>query len=455
MGSDYLINTPAEEKNGVSSMARLNYMFKKKYILSLAVRRDGSSVFGENNKFATFPSFALSWIVSEELFLRNLETISFLKLRVSYGANGNEAIAPYRTQSLNETIRNVLGDGSSGNIAMAPLDYMGNNSLRWESTYSTNIGIDFGLFNGRVNGSVDVYDKSTKDLLVERDIPPTNGYENTWDNIGEVNNRGVELTLNTLNIQKSKFEWKSILAFAYNKNKIVHLFGDIDGDGIEDDAPEQGWFLGENINAYFDYEFAGIYQEDDDIPEIYRAGDIKLKDITGNDTINEADRTIVGYGKHPDFTFTFNNTFSYGNLSLYISLNSMLGWVAPFDLVYPADKGRAFNALDAGYWTPENRSNTRPSLIYSNKTYGNHYYISRNFLRIREIAISYDFSRLKASVLSNFSSLRLSLSIKNLYTFTQWLGPDPENTLDITTDQGGRDLYPMPRIYSVGINMSF
>ncbi|MBN1414158.1 MAG: SusC/RagA family TonB-linked outer membrane protein [Bacteroidales bacterium] len=456
LGSDYVIQTPAEEKKGVSSMARLNYMFKKKYILSLAVRRDGSSVFGENNKFATFPSVALSWIVSEEPFLKNAEAVSFLKFRVSYGANGNEAIPPYRTQSLNKTIRNVLGDGSTGDIAFIPLDYMGNESLKWESTYSTNIGVDFGFFDGRVNGSLDVYTKTTKDLLVERDIPPTNGYLTTYDNIGEVNNRGIEVTLNTVNVLKSKFNWNTFMTFAYNKNEIVHLFGDIDGDGKEDDAEASNWFIGENINSYFNYEFTGIYQVDDDIPAPYRAGDIILKDMDGDTAITQADRTIVGHGIHPDFTLTFNNTFRFGNLSLYISVNSMLGWVAPFDLIYPADKGRAFNALDAGYWTPENRSDTRPSLTYSAYVAtGNHYYVSRDFLRVKDIALSYDFSRIKAPVLSSFSSLRLSFSVKNLYTFTKWLGPDPENTRDIETDQGGRDLYPMPRIYSLGINMSF
>ncbi|MBN2214531.1 MAG: TonB-dependent receptor [Bacteroidales bacterium] len=456
LGSDYVIQTPAEEKNGVSSMARLNYMFKKKYMLSLAVRRDGCSVFGENNKFATFPSVALSWIASEEPFLRNIQTVSFLKLRVSYGANGYEAIPPYTTQSLNQTIRNVLGDGSSGTIAFVPLEYMGNESLKWESTYSANIGVDFGILNGRVKGSLDVYNKTTKDLLVQRDIPPTNGYLTTWDNICEVNNRGIELALHTANIQKSRFRWNTSLTFAYNKNKIIHLFGDIDGDGKEDDAEASDWFIGENINSYYNYEFVGIYQEDDIIPAPYRAGDIILKDIVIDTAITPADRTIVGHGKHPDYNVTLNNTFSYGNLSLLISVNSMLGWVAPFDLIYPYDKGRAFNTLDAGYWTPENRSDTRPSLTYSAYVAThNHYYISRNFLRLKDVALSYDFNRLKAPVLSKFSSLRLSLSIKNLYTFTKWLGPDPENTTDIETDQGGRDLYPMPRIYSLGINMSF
>lgn len=456
LGSNYVIKTPAEDKFGVSSLARLNYMFKKKYMVSMAVRRDGSSVFGEKNKFALFPSAALSWIASEEQFIQNVEAISFLKLRASYGANGNEAIPPYTTQSLNSTSFNVLGDGSAGNIAIFPLtSYMGNESLKWEATYSANIGVDFGILNGRINGSLDVYDKTTKDLLVRRDIPPTNGYETTYDNIGEVNNRGIELTLNTLNIQSSDFEWNTTFSFGYNKNRIIHLFGDIDGDGIEDDAIANSWFIGENINAYFDKEFVGIYQDDDDIPENYLAGDIILRDVHVNDTIDDRDRTIVGHGKYPDYNFTLNNTIRYGNLSLFISVNSMLGWVAPFDLVYPLDKGRPFNSIDAGYWTPENRSNTVPSLLYSKNAHNNHYYMSRDFVRIKDVALSYDFHNLKAPVFSSFESLRLSFSVKNLYTFTKWLGPDPENSNGITSEQGSNDVYPMPRIYSLGINMSF
>ena len=253
----------------------------------------------------------------------------------------------------------------------------------------------------------------------------------------------------------SKFSWKTSFSFAYNKNKIIHLFGDTDGDGIEDDAPKDNQFIGENINAYYDYEFDGIYQVDDEIPGDHLAGDIRLKDHSSNDTIGEEDRTIVGHGKYPDYTFTLNNTFRYGDLSLYISMNSMLGWVAPFDLVYAHGIDRAMNCLDVDYWTPENRSNTLPSLLYFNGARDNHYYVSRNFLRIKDVALSYDLNSPDLPVLSKFSALRITLSVKNLYTFTKWLGPDPENADDVTSNKGSDALYPMPRIYSVGINMSF
>lgn len=456
LGSNYLIQTPAEDKFGISSLARLNYALMKRYMVSVSARRDGSSVFGENNKFGIFPSIAFSWIASEESFLRNVNLINFLKLRVSYGENGNSDIRPYLTQSLNNTIYNVIGDNTGSPIAFVPdTRFMGNEDIRWESTKSFNVGLDFGILKNRLSGSVEVYNKRTIDQLLPRDIPPTNGYISTYDNIGEVNNKGIELALNSLNVNVSKFSWNTSFSFAYNKNKIVHLFGDIDGDGIEDDAPDNDWFIGENIHAYFDYQFDGIYQEGDSIPSEHFPGDIRLKDISGNDTIGVDDRTIVGHGKFPDYTVTLNNTFRYGNLSLYVSMNGMFGWVAPYDLVYPHGPGVPMNFLDVDYWTPENKSNTYPSLLYSNAARKNHYYISRNFVRIRDLALSYDFARPDVKVLSSFSALRLTFSVKNLYTWTKWLGPDPENAVDITTIKGSDNHYPMPRIYSLGINMSF
>lgn len=466
LGNNHIIQSPAEDSYGVSSLARLNYTLMKKYIVSVAARRDGGSVFGSKNKFGVFPSIALSWIASEESFLRSVGPIDFLKLRVSYGENGNSAIDPYVTQSLNNSIYNVIGDNTASPIALVP-DYtiMGNENLRWETTKSFNIGVDFGILKNRLSGTVDLYRKNTTDQILKRTIPQTNAYEATYDNVGEVSNKGIELTLNSLNVDASKFSWRTAFSFAYNKNEIIHLFGDVDGDGIEDDYPINGWFIGQNINAYYDYEFDGIHQENapGENP-LYYAGDIRLKDNSGNDTIGVNDRAVVGHGKFPDYSFTLNNTLSYGNLSLYFSINGMFGWVAPFDLVYAHGPGRPMNSLDVDYWTPENKSNELPSLLYSNGARDNHYYISRNFVRIKDLALYYDFHNLNVPMLQKFSSLRLTLSVKNLYTFTKWLGPDPENAgtdpdgvngNGITSNKGSDKLYPMPRLYSIGINVSF
>ena len=226
LAGQHLTNTYFSERYGVSSMARVNYTLMEKYMVSLAVRRDGSSVFGDNNKFGTFPSAAVSWIVSEEPFMKNLKAISLLKIRASYGANGNDAIAPYQTKSLNTTTYYVFGDGGSSVIGVVPENVMGNESLKWESTYAANFGIDFGILKNRISGSVDIYNKTTKDLIVRRTIPPTNGYETTYDNIGEVNNKGLEATLNTVNVQQGKFQCdSSVFLLAYKtKNQICPSF---------------------------------------------------------------------------------------------------------------------------------------------------------------------------------------------------------------------------------------
>lgn len=457
LGSNYQINTPAQEKYGVSSLARVNYTLMNKYMVSVAARRDGSSVFGENHKFGVFPSWALSWIASEESFLKDVSLVDFLKFRVSYGENGNSDIPPYQTQSLNNNIYNVIGDNSGSPIAFVPeVSLMGNENIRWESTKSFNVGLDYSILDNKVSGTIDLYKKRTTDELVKRDIPPTNGYEATYDNVGEVSNKGIELSLNTETLNTSEFNWQTSFSFAYNKNKIVHLFGDTNGDGIEDDAPDNNWFIGEDINSYYDYQFDGIYQESDNNPNpLYFAGDVRLEDTNENGSIDVNDRTIVGHGKFPDYTLTLNNTFNYKNFSLFVSMNSMLGWVAPFDLVYSHGVNRAMNSMKVDYWSPENKSNEWPSLLYSNAAYENHYYISRNFLRIKNVALSYDISKLKVPVANQFKTCRITLSITNLHTFTKWLGPDPENAQDITSNKGSDDLYPMPRTYSLGLNLSF
>jgi TonB-linked SusC/RagA family outer membrane protein len=443
----------AWEKNGVSAMGRINYMFNRKYLATLTVRRDGSSVFAAENKYATFPSVALAWIASEEPFMANSGAISFLKFKASYGTLGNEAIIPYQSLSLAQTVRTVFGEDSPSILGVTT-QRLGNDNLKWETVYSLNAGVEFGLFGGRLAGDVEVYNNDTRDLLVSRVIPETSGYSEILTNIGQTNNRGIDLTLNTINIQRSDFQWGTTAAFSYNRNQIVKLFGDVTGDGREDDVIANNWFIGQPIGAYYDYQFDGIYQVDDDIPAGLKPGDVRVADQNGDGQITAADRVIVGKGRNPTYIITFNNNLTYRNLSLFVSLNAMLDWIAPFNLINPRVPGRALSAIDAGWWTPENRSQTRPGLDYSNP-YGTSWYVSRDFLRIRDVSLSYDFHRMGAGFLSEFTNLRLILSVKNLHTFTNWLGSDPEAGDDYTSEQGASNLFPMPRTYSLGLQVGF
>jgi TonB-linked SusC/RagA family outer membrane protein len=440
----------ATGSEGISSMARLNYVYKNKYVVTATVRRDGSSVFAANKKYATFPSGSVAWIVSDEPFLKKFNFIETLKLRVSYGSVGNQAISPYQSLSLSGITQYVYGDGGPTSIGIFP-STIGNNDLKWETTYKSNAAIDFDVLKGRLGGTVEVYNSTTKDLIVRRSIPVLTGFNTILTNIGEVNNRGVELTLNSVNIRKNKFEWSSNLVFSNNKNKIVHLFGsDTDGDGREDDNLANSWFIGKPINSYYDYVTDGIYQEGDTAPTGYKPGWSRIKDLNGDGKVDAKDRTVIGSGGNPDYRYGLTNNFRYGNLSLSVFVNSMQGWISPFSLLDPgtSSTGRSLNKLDAGWWTAENKSNTRPSLVYTNPL--NHsYYVSRDFVRIQDVSLSYDFPKAiieKAKV----TNLRVFVSGKNLYTFSKWLGSDPES--------GGNNdnsLYPMPRSLTFGLNAGF
>jgi TonB-linked SusC/RagA family outer membrane protein len=446
-------SSDANSSEGVSSMARVNYRFKGRYLLTLTTRRDGSSVFAANNKYATFPSGSLAWVVSDEpFFINKVDFIDMLKLRLSYGSVGNQAIGPYQSLSLSGITQYVYGDGGPATLAVYP-ETMANPGLKWETTYTANAAIDFDLFKGRLGGTLEVYNSNTTDLLVRRTIPTMTGYASIFTNIGEINNKGIELTLNSINIKKDKFEWGTNFVFSTNRNRIVHLYNtDTNGDDIEDNDISNSWFIGYPITSYYDYVFDGIYQEGDNIPVGSQPGFVRFKDLNGDEKIDANDRTIIGSGGQPDNRFGITNTFSYGNFSLSVFANAMLGWISDFPLlntaVSPNAPGKGKNQLDAGYWTSENKSTTRPSLVYNNPRNHN-WYVSRNFVRIQDVSLSYKLSKEMLSKLK-ISSLTVFMSGKNLYTFTKWLGSDPESG-GISADS----FYPMPRTISFGVNVGF
>lgn len=366
-GSTLTNTSDAYITEGVSYMGRINYRLKNRYLLTLTARRDGSSVFAKNNKYATFPSGSLAWIVSEESFMKKFQFIDMLKLRVSYGSVGNQAISPYQSLSLSDMKKYVFGDGGATSIGIVT-STLGNENLKWENTTSQNCAIDFELFNNRFGGTLEFYNSDTKNLLVKRSIPVMNGYTSIFSNIGQTNNRGIEIALHSVNIKSPDFKWQSDFSFTYNRNKIVHLYGqDLNNDGREDDDIDNNWFIGKPINSYYDYVYDGIYQEGDaDIPAGSQPGFVRVKDLDNNGTIDSKDRTVVASGGTPKYQLYLRNNFEYKNFSLSISLVSMLGWDAKFNLINPLAPGRSFGSIDVGWWTKENKSNTRPSLNYSN-----------------------------------------------------------------------------------------
>ncbi len=448
LGTLPTVFSDAQATNEVSSMARLNYRFKDRYLLTLTARRDGSSVFAAGNKYSTFPSGALAWIVSDESFMNKAEFVDMLKLRLSYGAVGNQAISPYQSLAMAGTNMYVFGDGGTTAIGILPSN-IASSGLKWETTYSANIAVDFSLFKGRLGGSVELYDMATKDLLVERTLPSTTGFSSIWTNLGEVNNRGVEITLNSVNMQRGKFQWATDFVFSYNRNRIVHLYGgDVDGDGKEDDDISNSWFIGQPINVYYDFIFDGIYQQGDQIPAGSRPGFARFQDLNKDGAVTaQYDRGIVGPSVNPKYRWGITNTFSYGNLSLSVFINAMQGWMGVFnemDHYYTGDPMRPVNKLDVGWWTEANPSATRPSLLYNRSVLGHSWYVSRDFIRIQDVSLAYTFPK---SFLNKFSlnSLGAFAGVKNVHTFTDWLGTNPE----VITS------YPMPRTFSLGFNLGF
>ncbi|MCG2587798.1 SusC/RagA family TonB-linked outer membrane protein [Rhodohalobacter sulfatireducens] len=452
LGSNPSINSYAEEVDGVSYMGRINYQFKDRYLFTLTARRDGSSVFAANHKYAILPSGAFAWIISDESFMDDVNAINFLKIRLSHGSVGNEAIQPYQSLTLDQTTRYIFGGNNPLGVITSRL---GNEDLKWETTTTTNAAIDFELFEGRFGGALELYNSDTNDLLVRRSIPIMGGFDNILTNIGEVNNRGIELSLNSHNIQSSNFSWRTSISASYNRNRIVHLFGtDLDGDGREDDSISNSWFIGEEINSYYDYEFDGIYQQGDpNIPQGFQPGDVKVKDLNGDGVINADDRKVVGSGTNPKYQFGLTNRFGYKNFELSVVMNAMLGWKGIYDLINPIVPGRAFGGIDNNWWTSENQSNSRPSLVYTN-TLDTHWYFNRNFFRVRDISLSYEFNQSTLSQIG-LTNLRLYLSAKNLLTITDWIGSDPESANDIETLQGpGSDgAFPLSRTVAFGISL--
>ncbi len=447
-GSNFTMISSAERTSGISSMARLNYRFKNRYLLTLTARRDGSSVFAQNNKFATFPSAAVSWVASDEEFVKKMNVFNMLKLRLSYGAVGNQAISPYQSLSLANTLNYVFGDGNNPSLGIYPSN-ISNADLKWETTYMANLGVDFSILDGRIGGTVELYHMKTKDLLVERSLPIMTGYTSVWTNLGRVDNKGVEVTLNTVNVRSKKFEWTSDIVFSHNHNEIVSLYGvDADGDGKEDDDLGNRWFIGKPINVFYDYVYDGIYQKNEPLPTGFLPGFARFKDLNGDGLINAAgDRTIVGQAQ-PKFRWGITNTVSYGNFQLSVFVNAMRGWLGIFnEMDYnfdSVDPMRPSNMIDADWWTEDNPNASRPSLLYRRSVLGHNWYVSRDFIRIQDVSLVYNFPN---EMLQKFklSNLSVYASGKNLATFTDWQGTNPETVTS----------FPIARSFAVGFRVAF
>jgi TonB-linked SusC/RagA family outer membrane protein len=454
----------------LSQFGRLNYDYDDKYLLTLTGRRDGASNFAANEKYAFFPSGAFGWKVSNEEFLKNVETISNLKLRVSYGVTGNPSIAPYQSLASFSNIYAVTG-GQTVN-AIVP-NQSSNPDLKWESSYQSNFGIDLGLFDSRVSLSLDYYNIATKDLILgDTSQPEYFGFLNNQSlrNIGEINNNGIEIALTTKNVSTDNFSWTTNLNWSKNRNEVVKLVGG--QDVFLDAAP--GHFLqdethilreGEAVGVFYGLEYQGVYQGGA-LPAgtasfSGTAGDELFTDIDGDGSITTDDRKIIG-DPNQDWTMGITNTFTYKNLDLNLFFQGAYGGdIFSFTNLELASGGSNATTEAINAWTPSNMDTNVPSAAVRDKRVTSRFVYDGSYIRLKNVALGYTLPFETAEKLG-MTNVRLSISGQNLFTFTDYPGTDPEVSYRASGNQNsnvnqGFDYgnYPNIKSMSFSVNLKF
>ncbi|WP_420458596.1 SusC/RagA family TonB-linked outer membrane protein [Neolewinella sp.] len=443
-----------------SYFLRGGYSFNDRYLLTVTGRIDGSSRFGENNKYGVFPSVGVGWVVSNEDFLANNPVISALKLRSSYGVTGNTEIAAYQSLATLSSGTTLL---NGQRVTNTVINRLGNPDLQWEKTQQFDVGFNLALFNYRVNLEMDYYYKLTTDLLLGRPIPQSTGFGSILDNIGEVSNRGVEVLLNTQNVTGPTFNWSSTLNFSYNKNRIEKL-----GENDEDIFPGPYWVsgsqtilrVGESLSSFWGYRRLGTWGTD----EVEEASEVGA--VPGEAKRSE-EQTIIGKGL-PNWNGSFINNFSYGNFDLTVDLQFVLG-VDIMQQYYHSTEDRSGIAnglrtiLTEG-WTPENQ-NTMVQEIRNqayagqNSQVDDHWIVDGSYLRGNAFTLGYNLPGLSADRFG-LGSLRVYVSAQNLFVATsdEFQGLDPEAT-SWGGNQWGQNIfffqYPRPRTFTLGLNVKF
>lgn len=455
-GQDPIIQNYDSKSTGDALMGRINYILNDKYLFTVSARRDGYSAFGQENPRAIFPAAAFAWKISDENFFNNTSTFNRLKLRLSYGVNGNRAIGAYSAMARLSTLRGY--DGTNVEVGTY-VSSLANTGLRWEKTTTFNFGFNLGMFEDRISLTSDFYIGKTTDLLLQRKLPAITGFSSVLVNLGELENRGMEFTLNTVNISSTTgFNWKSDFVFSLNRNKIVSLFGDtgnykILGEERSGEVPDfdNGWFPGEALDVVWDYDLIGIWQmEEKDAAAEYGLfiGDFKALDVNEDKEYEDIeDKRFIGYEK-PRYLIGFGNTFSYKNWSASLFIRADLGHIARYNEALQSGNS-VFDRINyryapMPYWTPENRNNEWCGLQPNVSSFGGglNIYKDASFVRIQDLSLAYN---LPSDVINRLKmkSVRFYVSIRNLYSFDNWPGWDPESRN-----------FPMPRTYTLGINVT-
>lgn len=443
------LRSPSDETGSaiVSYFARANYKFNNKYLLAASARVDGSSRFGIDNRYGLFPSASAGWILSEESFLANNKTISFLKLRASYGTTGNDDIGNFSSRTL-------FGAGFYADQAGIVPTSIGNRSLRWERTNQLDVGLDFGFFNNRVNGEIDYYLKTTNDILLREQVPGINGFTQITRNIGSMENKGFEFVINSDNLV-GKFKWSTSFNIAFNKNKVTRL--DNNGTPILGGARQLGSIqVGQPFGVFFGRKYAGVDPAN---------GDALFLDANGNTTNDflAANDRIVG-DPNPDFYGGMNNTFSYKNFDLDVQLQFVYGNdlynIAGFFQSVNGDFYDNQTKDQLKFWrNPGDITNIpEPRLLEGNGAEKSSRWVQDgSYLRVKAVNFSYN---IPATFLNRYKigSARVFMTASNLFTFTKYTGYDPEiNTTFAGGVNLGHDFYTPPQAKTItfGVNFGF
>lgn len=437
----------------LSYMGRLRYNINDKYLATFTMRIDGASVFGPQNKWGYFPSGSIMWRLSKEDFLKGVTFIDDLKIRLSYGTVGNQAIDPYYSLGMAQLRQRIYMDNGQKGLSAGflPSNALYNPSLKWETSASANLGIDFGFCNNKITGNIELYDTRTKDLLVDKSISGVLGYASQRVNLGEVKNQGIEVMLNFNPIRTQDIDWNIGVMFSKNKNELVKIDGKVDSEGKPVNDEINNWFIGESVNVFYDYKFDGIWQISDQEymdkhPNLQaQAGDVRVVDFNNDGYINNEDKII--YNRDPKFIASLNTSLRYKDFDIAMDFYGSFGQYR-YNNFMTSDLTGSGNGMKVNYWTPENPSNEapRPRDTGMNSPYINVLcYQKASYLRLRNVTLGYSLPK---SIMRKvgLKSLRIYASLENYLTFTSYKSFSPEST------PGD---YPEPRTIQFGLNAAF
>jgi TonB-linked SusC/RagA family outer membrane protein len=456
-GINPIVGSDDQATTRTALMGRVNYAYSNRYNLSASIRQDGYSRFGENFVHATFPSVSAAWTITNEGFMADRPAwLEFLKIRASWGVNGNSSgLSSYAAYSNLSRSKYLNWSGGYFPANRLSIGRIANPNLAWEKNDAFNFAIDYGFFNGRVRGAIDVYSANTTDLLLNKKLPVLTGFNEITTNVGNLKNTGFDLSINTVNIENSDFRWTSNLNASYNKNKIVSLTGElvemVDENGntymAEPDDFDNGWFIGENKDVIWNFEMGDVYGTDEAAEAAKWGlfpGDFSFVDQNDDGVLNTDDKVFQGLSKNPWY-ITFRNDFTWKNFDMGVVFISKLGWKGGSSYEFNQDQTLIKNHnwySEFKYWMPDNQEKGFARINSIRLNSDMRIYVPRDYVRLQNVSIGYN---IPTDVLETvkISRARVAFNAENVFVLTKWYDGDPESRLE------------MPRVWSFSVDFSF